>query len=318
MRFVDRALLQLAHPADRAAVLTPTVGDRLLGAAFEFRNVEVGPVTGVTIRDVELLPAVPDLRRFDATFAQVGGDLRWEVTGTLGATRGRAAADARIEVLLTTETRVAETTVTSVTTEGLQDVGDLDLVDARIVTDDGALPTDPQDLEDRRLATIKALLLERFSQPNDFDIDAFADARGLTTVPSMVGYLSSPRHPQRLELDLVIDGTLPSRVVNHRVVAGVLVDPDPVANLREAVEQVRIARSSLEPATEAAVPPSGMAARTELPFLLVCGEDAFDDDDLPLPQGTNPTTPAARRAARLDELQRRLQPTGIALAALPS
>lgn len=318
MEFVDRTLLRLTDQTERAAVLTHAVGDRLLKAAFVFSNVEVGEVTGVSVRDIELLPAVPDLQQFDATFAQLGATNRWEAFGTLGTPRGRAAADARIEVLLTTRTRVAETTVESVVTEPLDDLADLDRVDGRIVAEDGALPAAAGALATRRLTALKTMLRERFTQPADFDVDAFLEARGLDSIDALVGYLSPPRHPERLELELVVDGTRPARVTNHRVVAAVKVDADPVSHLRETVEGIRVARALLEQATEAAVPPSGMTPRSGLPFLLVFPATTLDDNDLPLPPGSNPGNAAARRAARLRELQRRLEPTGIALATIPT
>lgn len=318
MELVDRTLLRLTDQTERSALLTPAVGDRLFRAAFVFSNVEVGQVTGVTVRDIELLPAVPDLQRFDATFAQLGESNRWETFGTLGTPRGRAAADARIEVLLTTETRVAETSIESVKAERLDDLADLGRVDARIVAEDGSLPAAAGTLATRRFTALRTMLLERFTQPADFDVDAFLETRGLDSIDSLVTYLSAPRHPERLELEMVIDGTLPSRVRNHRVVAAVKVGPDPVSHLREAVEEIRVARSLLEQATEAAVPPSGMTARSGLPFLLMFPATSLDDNDLPLPAGSSPGSAAARRDARLRELQRRLEPTGIALATIPT
>jgi hypothetical protein len=57
--------------------------------------------------------------------------------------------------------------------------------------------------------------------------------------------------------------------------------------------------------------------RNEHPFLVIVPASSLDDADLPVPQGTSATgSPAAVRQRHLAELGRRLQPMGIALAAI--
>lgn len=315
MQFIDRTLLRLADADERAAVLTPVVGNHLLAAAFVFGNVEVGEVTGVSVRDIELLPSVAERQTFEGAVIHPVSSMRWEGTASVRVAAPHAVVDARAELLLTTETRVADTAVERIETENLGDLADLAAVDARIVADDGTLPADPDALAARRFGALKTLLHERFTQPDDFEVDGFFAAKGIDTVDELMAYLSPPRHPERVEMDIVIDGTLPSRIVNHRVIAGIHIDEDPVARLHSVVDEIQVARGLLAEATEVARTPSGMTARTSLPFVLVFAEGALDDDDLPFPSGSPPPAdPAAQRAARLTELQARLTPLGIALA----
>jgi hypothetical protein len=315
VQFTDRTLLRLTDATERAAVLSAAVGDRLLSAAFVFDAADVGEVTGVSVRDIEILPSVAERQVLEGAFHQPMNGVRWEGTASVRVGAPHATVDARAELFLTTETRVAETSVERVEIEHLGDLADVAAVDGRIVADDGALPADPEALATRRFGALKTMVHERFSQPDDFAVDSFFEARDVDTFDELLALLSPPRRPGRVEMELVIDGTLPSRIVNHRVITGVHIEQDPVARLHAVVDEIQVARTLMADATEVATAPSGMTDRTGLPFVLVFAEAALDDDDLPFPSGTPaPADPAARRAARLSELQRRLTPLGIALA----
>jgi hypothetical protein len=314
VQFLDRTLLRLTDATERSAVFTPAVGDRLLSAAFAFRNVEVGEVTGVSVRDIEILPAVTEHQQFNGTFMDPVSAMRWDASGQIGAVVPHAVSDARLDVLLTTETRIADTSVTRLESSSLEDLASLDAVDARIVAEDGSLPTAAGPLALRRFTALKGMLHERFTVPDDFDVDGFFERKHIDNVDQLLAFLSPPRHPERIEMELVIDGTLPSRIVNHRVVAATHIEENPIARLHATIDAIQVNRTLLVSAIEAARPPSGMEPRTALPFVLIFDAVSLDDDDLPFPTGVNPTTAPAKRNARLTELQTRLTPFGIALA----
>ena len=107
MQSLDRSLLRLTEATERSALLTPAVGNRILHAAFIVHNVEVGDVTGVTVRDVDLLPSV---ERVEAAVIHPLNGMRWEETGSRGVATPHAADDARVELLLTCETTRVEST----------------------------------------------------------------------------------------------------------------------------------------------------------------------------------------------------------------
>ncbi|WP_420451189.1 hypothetical protein [Ilumatobacter sp.] len=317
MDFTDRTLLRLTDDDERRAVLSPAVGTRILGAAFEFSNIEVGDVTGVTVRDIELLPAALASQRFDGLAREQSGSTQWEFSASLLATNPTSSAHARLELGLTTETRRADTSVERIEIESLSDLADLDQVDARIVTDDGSLPTDLDELDRRRLDELSEMLGERMTVPGDFNAELFLAARDISTLNGLMVALQEPQYTSRVELELVVDGSLPSSIQTHRVVAAAIIEPDPFNRLAELVERVQTGRAVMERSTETASPPGGMRSRVGLPYVVIIPMAALDDSDLPFVAGASPTTADAERASRLDELQRRLTPFGVALATVP-
>lgn len=314
MQFLDRTVLRLLDHDERAAILTPDVGSHVLSAAFVFGNVEVGNVTGVTVRSMELLPSAAERQPVEMTFFDPASMARWEASGELRPAYPHAVADARVELLLTTETRLAQSSVVRVDTESLDDLANLDAVDAQIVALDGALPAAPADLANRRFTVLKELMTNRFTQPDDLDIDAFMQRNNIETIDDLLAFLSEPKHTERVEVEIVVDGTSPSRIVNHRVIAAVRIEENPIARLHAVVEEVQTNRTVMAAAMESASVPAGMQDRAGVPVIVVFDVAALDDDDLPVPQGQDPQTPDEKRAARLAELQTRLTPVGIALA----
>lgn len=319
MKFIDRTLLRMTDAAERAAVLSPTVGNRLMTAAFVLDSAEVGEVTGVSVRDIELMSPVAERQVLEGALFDPSRSTRWEASAALQVAAPHATADARVELFLTVETRVADTSIERVETESLRDLADLALVDARVVAADGGLPADPAALATRRFAMLKTMLRERFRRPEDFAVDGFFTSKGIDTVEDLLAYLSPLSNPQRVEVGLVIDGSRPARIANHRIIAGLRIEEDPVARLHAVIDEIQVARSLMTATCESARPPSGMTSRTDMPFILVFALNALDDADLPLPAGQAvPADPVALRIARLAELQRRLTPLGIALASIPT
>lgn len=314
MQFIDRTLFRLADATESSEVFTPEVGSRVLAAGFVFNNVEVGEATGVTVRDVELMPAAARLQRFEGSFFHPTTGSRWDGTGSMLVTGTTSAAHARLELRITTETRIADTSVERIDFEAVNDLADVAVVDARIVADDGALPATATALGIRRFEALKKLLFERFTQPADVDIDQFIAKRGITTFDELIGAFQPPNHVARLELEMVVNGTLPPGIETHRVIAAAVIDDDPFAHVIDLVERIQLGRAALELASETAAPPQGMNARFGLPFVVIFPESVLDDGDLPMPSGANPGDDAQRRALRLSELQDRLVTFGIALA----
>lgn len=313
MQFLDRTVLRLLDHDERAAVLTPNVGDRVLSAAFVFGNAEVGDVTGVTVRSLDLLPSAAERQPVEMTFFDPTSMARWEASGELRPAYPHAVADARVELLLTTETRLVQSSIVRVDTESLDDLANLETLDAQILALDGALPAAPADLADRRFTVLKELMHDRFTQPDDLDIDAFMQRHHISSIDDLLTFLSEPQHTERVEVEIVVDGTFPSRIVNHRVIAAIRIEENPIVRLHAVIEEVQANRAVMA-AMESASVPAGMQERAGVPVIVVFDAAALDDADLPIPQGQDPQTPDEKRAARLAELQTRLIPVGIALA----
>lgn len=314
MDFVNRTLLRLVDDAERAAIFSAEVGDRALHAAFETRNVEVGTATGVVARDVQLLPtSTPSVGLHGSVSDPLTGS-RWEAAANIDQPRGAPLAHAIVDLRVTTEFRRANTSITSLSTAAVRGLADHAAVDARILSEDSSLPSDEDELALRRYRALKAELLDEFAQPDDVDVDALALSIGGKDYATLYAALDEPHKLSNVAVELVVDGTRPSRIATHRVVAGVLVEDDPVAELAEVVGRANAAAAELADTVELAPPPDGMASRAGLPFVVVFPAAVLDDADLPFPAGSSPSGAAAERAARLTELQRRLTRSGLALA----
>ena len=313
MQFRDRTLLRLVDTAERAAILTADVGDRLLRAAYRFDHAAVGTVTGVAVRDASLLPTSWFPQRVEAQVLAPTSGTRWEAAAELRLADPTVGADAQLDVTLTTTVRGVTTEVTSVRTRSLAGVGAESDVDARIVTEDGALPAGEAALATRRFTALRDIVRDELSTAAEVDLDATLEQSGVTTYADLRHVLDAPNHPMLLALTLVSDATGPDRATNVRVVAAVTVVAEPFADLAGLLTELQVARARIASGADPLPPPAGMTPRTPVPFLVLFPITALDDADLPVAAGSNPT-PAQRRAARLTELGTRLQPLGVALA----
>ena len=318
MDFLDRTLLRLLDPTERATIFTPAIGDRALSAAFEARNIEIGAATGVVARDVDLLPDATSLTELRGTVTDPMSGTRWDLQGSLDSANPTTAAHAIVDLRVTTEIRRAASSIESVDTAILAGLADAATVDARIVAEDGALPAGLEQLDRRRYVALKAELLDRLTIPGDVDIDVLGERLGGGTFTGLMAALGAPNHLTNVAVEIVVDGSLPAFVATHRVIAGVRIEEDPIAELLDVLERVKLGASALAGRVEPAPPPDGMVARRSLPFVVIFPEETLDDVDLPIPAGSNPGTALARRAAHLTELQTRLIRSGIALAPIPA
>jgi hypothetical protein len=316
VQFRDRALLRLLGDDPQADVLAAAVGTRVLAAAFDPRNAELGDATGVELRRLALAPGASAVAEVHGAADAMGASMRWDVSGSIVRHDSIPAADALVEVIVTAETRTVATEVTGVRIASLADVGDLEAVDARIVAADGALPADAAALDSRRLDEMTAMLVERSEVPAELDVPTLLDRWGVQSASELAARLQPPHHASLVGLDLVIDASLPARVANHPATLAVLLREDPVADLLAVMTDVQRARTALAGSVTQPRPPAGAELRTALPVLVVCAEASFDDDDLPLPAGPLPADPAAARRARVSALGQRLAPHGVALAPL--
>jgi hypothetical protein len=316
MDFRDRGILRLLDADERAELLTNQVGDRLLAAAYLFDDVAVGQVTSVAVRDVSLLPVVWPPQRVEASVLDPPTGHRWEAMAEIRMHSPELAADAQLDVLLTASTLGVETTIDRVETDLLGDLADLAAIDARIVAEDGALPPEGPDREQRRATALRAMLHERFETDDEVaaGLDAIFDRRGLGDLAALRDFLAAPRLTERLALTMVTDSTRPATARTYRVVAAVVVGA-PDAPLRETLAVVQRGRARIGEAADPPAVPAGMRPRTPIPYLVVLPETLLDDADLPLPAGVAPPAdPDQLRAARLTELTTRLRPLGVAPA----
>ena len=325
VQFSDRTLLRLADATERSAILSNDVGRRILDCTYRFTQ-PLQRVTAIRVRGVEVAAPVPDEVTFHGRVWQLDTAMQAEADGSLNGYIRRSIIDAHLDVVVTASTRPVNATVEAVEVDHIDDIVDLQAVDARIVAEDGAIPAGSDDLDARRLDVMKARFRERFQATEDFvvnelgvgsgvDVDAFLSEYGVATAAGFVDLLQERGHSLRVAMDIVIEPEAAFRNVEFEVPLSVKVAEDPVARLRETVEEIQVARGMLGRAGERRVSSTTPQTQNDLPFLLVFSIESLDDGDLPLPAGSpQGGTREQLRERRLAELGRRLQPVGVALA----
>ncbi|MFW5846329.1 MAG: hypothetical protein ACOCXJ_08890, partial [Planctomycetota bacterium] len=205
----DRILLRLADPAERAALLTPALGDALLAAAYVFPDRLIGAVEAVRVHRAQLLPVDrPErdlqLRLLDGS----SGAPLWDGAGAMEADP-EPLAEALYELVCTTAQRRVRTTVTDVAAQSLSADLDLAALDAAIVDADGTLPADAVALEERRQTALVALVQERMAVPGDLRQADFFAALGARDVGQALDALGRGLGTTHLRVALDIDPTGP-------------------------------------------------------------------------------------------------------------
>ncbi|MCM2424862.1 hypothetical protein [Streptomyces sp. RKAG337] len=312
MQFRDRTLLRLLDPVERAAVLTPRLGDRLLAAAFVPSDATAGPVSAVVARQVTLLPSDWNPHQVDAQVHDVQSSRQWRMSATVPLGPPSPGADARLDLTLVAGLQGVATSVTGVEAEPLDGIADVTAVDAEIVRQDGSLPPEGNARQARRLTVLRALLGARFETADAAPLEALLDQRGLTTFESLQAYLSPPNAAQRLRLAVVEEAAPPVPDAAFKLICLVYVHAQPFDDLAGRLADVQLARARGADNADMPRPPAGMTVRAALPALLLFPEAALDDSGLPLPAGPAPPTGAdALREARLTELTARLREVGV-------
>ncbi|MFE1438637.1 hypothetical protein [Streptomyces sp. NPDC058739] len=317
MRFRDRALLRLLDADERAALLTAEVGDRLLKTAFVAREATVGPVTAVVTRQVSLMPTSRTPQPVEAHLYDIQSTHQWRLTAQLPPAGPAVDADARLDLTLLASRAGVQTSVTGVSVDDLGDIAALEAVDARIVTEDGSLPTDAQALRERRLTSLVGILEDRFETSAEAPLGDLLRAHG-TTFEDLRARLSTPHHPLRLRLEMVEDGTKPATETAFKLLCVAFVLDGPLDDLAARLAEIQLGMARTAASAELPQPPPGTAVRAATPALLLFPETALDDGDLPADStGIDPTDTARLRAARLTELITRLGHIGIVPVAVP-
>ncbi|WP_030795974.1 hypothetical protein [Streptomyces sp. NRRL S-337] len=317
MRFRDRALLRLLDTDERAALLTTEVGDRLLQTAFLPQEATVGPVTAVVTRQVSLMPTSRTPQPLEAHLYDIQSTHQWRLAAQLPLTGPTVDADARLDLTLLASRAGVQTSVTEVSVDDLGDIAALDTVDARIVAEDGSLPTEAQALGERRLTSLVDILEDRFETTGEAPLGDLLRRRALTFEELRAG-LSTPHNPLRLRLKLVEDATKPATETAFKVLCVAFVLDGPLDDLASRLAEIQLGMARVAASVDLPQPPPGIAVRTATPALLLFPDTALDDGDLPADStGIDPSDTAHLRAARLTELTTRLRHIGIVPVAVP-
>jgi len=312
MRFVDRILLKLADSDERSAMLTNSVGERLLQAGFDYPGWAVPAIANVSVKRIDIGWSIDQVATVQGNMRPVEAVAGWEASGTITQPQIQVC-EAFATLRITASTRTVETTVDDVANTDLNGQITLAAADARIATEDGGLPGDDAALDTRRLAALGDIIEDALTRPDDFDADAFMSRFGISTAQDLVDLCGGDRSMLISALDLVIEpaGDLISK--DYLLDTLILAEENPVQDLQGLIERIQLLRSSLRRAGyHLNVPEGQWAARQIIPVLVYANSSTFSDADLPLLDGTDPAAPEEILvAARRSELNRRLQPLGI-------
>ncbi|TMV00052.1 hypothetical protein [Streptomyces sp. DASNCL29] len=318
MHFRDRTLLRLLDADERASLLTAKVGDQLVKTAFVAQEATVDPVTAVVTRQVTLMPTSRTAQPLEAQLHDMQTSHQWRLAAQVPLMGPLVDADARLDLTLLAGRRGVRTSITEVGVEDLAGVAELDAVDARIVAEDGSLPTEESALQGRRLTSLIAILEDRFETGEQAPLGSVLVERGLTTFEKLQTALSAPHNPLRLDLKLVEDALGPASETAFKVMCVAFVLDRPFEDLASRLAEMQIGMARVAESADLPRPPAGMGVRTTAPALLVFPESALDDADLPgVSAEVDPSDTAGLRTARFTELTARLRHVGIVPVAVP-
>lgn len=311
MRWADRVLLTLAAPTDRTAIFSTAAARALVETTFQVPDGGLQDVTAVQCRRFDLLPRIDQSPAWLGSVRHPTDGSTWLVDVTPGNLTEPAFLDAVARLRVTAGGRAVLSTVTSVSASSLRSAVTPAGCDAFVVARDGALPTDPDALERARLDAAGALLTAAMGIPADFDAPHFFATQGLSTSREVIDWLQSDRWPVSLLLDVVTETGPAGTPLELELESYVLVSRNDPVDLHAELRTVQTARRGLE-SSGSAQQAGPWTTRTQHPVLLILPTTYLDDDELPLPTGPAPAL-AQRPEARLQELNRRLRPTGVAV-----
>ncbi|ONH34489.1 hypothetical protein [Protofrankia sp. BMG5.30] len=296
MRFTDRTLLRFLDAAELGALLPPRTGRALLDAAYDFDDLAVGDVSGVSARLVALAPALAPELPVTVTARPLGGGQEWQVTGSWQSAAA-PTVHAVLDVTVAAATRGVRTDVTAVEVEPL--TGLRAQIEAAVDLD----------------AAVDAIAAHVTDAPRDA-VAQVLRRRGLTTLDAVRDAFGPARQASRLVLTLVSDATGADVERPYRLTVLAHAVEDLGTGLLDAVATLAAARLGLDAVADPPARPPGVTVREGRPGLVIFPAAALDDADLPVVAGEQPAGDAARRASRLSELTSRLRSSGIVPVAI--
>lgn len=310
MNFVTATIVALSDRTEAAELFDQTAGMAILQSAFDLSAVDVQQVDSVTVREGRLTPTFTDTHDIELQLSPLGGAPSWDGRARVLGRSPLESFDATLRLSIATSTRQSTTEVTDVRSQPLDDVFQMAEVDARILAEDGALPP-ADELEERRREALLARMLDAFQQPDDWDTAHFLSTAGDTTVAGLIRAGNPPHYASNLAIDLVTDPDVTPRSLTVDVDIHVVVEEQPLDDLRPVLQRIAAARGPARRLASQPSPPEGIRVAESTPVVVFCEESSFDDNDLPLPVGSNPGNADDRRAARVVELNRRMAGDGI-------
>lgn len=315
MTFADSILVRLADPATRAGVFDETALEQIATAAYDTVDMPLEAPFRADFSELRLGLALPRTGLVEGAWAPVGSvarvDARLNVYGLGAEPPLRVDAFWRGSIVARTVPptgRIVEVGTT---------IPALDTIDAQIVTELGALPADPDDLEAARRARLLERLREGIDPPEaigETAVNALLARAGAGSVTELLEMGSGAPQPisVRVQYELLAAGPPVPRSLP--LTAALLIRDAASFSLAQLLSESHLAREGVASLGLEALPDSQFRPRRSVVVLWVLQGEIFDDEAWP---GAAGGSAAARRAARRAAAGVWLAREGIGLAVPP-
>ncbi len=280
MNYVDRILVRLADPAQRAGVFNDTALAQILSALYDTSAMTIGAPYSPIFDVFTLGVPVARVGTLDGYLQPQGASQATDAHFTVGGIAD--AATVRVDALwqgrILANATIASSQVSAVSLQW-PDASD---VDAQIVAALGSLPSDPAALEHERRTRYMTLVEAAMLQPTaltDATFDALLSAVGVTSVGDMIA--------ARGNADVAVARVTftppgdPKPVVTLLPVSAALMIFDAGFALADLLAQTKTVRAQLAPQGLGVSVDPKLPARTDFIMLWVVPSDVFNDSDWP-------------------------------------
>jgi hypothetical protein len=312
VNFVDSVLVRLADPASRATVFDDASLAHLVQAAYDTDAMPVGPPYSAVFDDLTVGYAAPPSAVAEGDWMGTGGADRTEVRIRL---HGLGPSPLHIDALWR-GSLVVRTSAARDSVEALEIAVPSFDVDAAIVADLGALPTDPAVLETQRRTRVMARVragLHQSAAFTDDHLDRLLAGAGAHSVSDLVTRFAGQARTATVQLRYAAPPVTPPTPRALPFAAAVFVR-DQDFSLSTLLTESRLARTRAEELGLDVGAPGDVRRRHRMVAVWIVPMATFDDTAWP---GGGGGTPAQQRTARFARAGQWLAAEGIGLAAVP-
>jgi hypothetical protein len=288
-------LVQLADPTTRAALFDDVALAQILGTAYDASVMALdGPFQPI-FENLRIGLAVPKFATIDGYWCPTGSpdkvDTRLQITGFGDASTYRL--DALWQGRIVARRTLSSSTISQVTTTWPS----LGSIDAEIIRDLGALPTNGAQLESQRRTRLLAHIRSGMRQPDAFTeavFDAWMASNDVPSVGALVADYGGTLEPAAVTVQFTADNG--QSVPEALPVTVALLIRDATVSIADLLTQSKEVRQKLGPLGLGATPDSQFPLREPVVIGWIVPASLFDDTDWP---GANRATRRANAGAWL-------------------
>jgi hypothetical protein len=316
MNFVDATLVRLADPATRAGAVDQTALSQLVATAYETQGATVEGPYQALFDEFRLGFSAPPISQLEGSWTPVGGakvEAQFRMSGIGSTPPIRVDAFWRGGIVARTVRPSGQVTEVEVSAWP-----DLASIDADIVSDLGALPSDSAGLEQERRARLLTRVRSVLDQPDALTPQRLNEWLGRLEARSVSELLTRPSATAGASA-VQVTYSAPQAVTPSPMLlplaAGLLIR-DQGLSVAELLMESKLVRQQLDPLGLERPRDAPLKRRRALRVGWVIPESVFDDPDWP--GGDDTMTEAQRRGARRSAAGQWLAQEGIGLVTIGS